>query len=122
MVIGSACRDLSASADHGALALMRVCTETLASDRLVCPQRCGYCASVSESGDARRFGRREPDPVTLTDVAAEDAGDGSREWCFTVRGLDDTVQAARFRTRREAERAHRRFERAMELLGQQITR
>jgi hypothetical protein len=33
-----------------------------------------------------------------------------------VRGLDDTVQAARFATRREAEKAHRRFQRAIELL------
>ena len=39
-----------------------------------------------------------------------------------MRGLDDTVQAARFPTKREAERAHQRFKRAIELLGQQVAR
>lgn len=55
--------------------------------------------------------------VTVTDIAAEKRGDGSHEWCFTVRGLDETVQAARFRSKREAEKAHRRFKRAIELLS-----
>jgi hypothetical protein len=66
-----------------------------------------------------RFERRDDAPVTLTDVAAEDTGDGSREWCFKVQGLDNTVQAARFATRREAEKAHGRLKRALELLGHQ---
>jgi hypothetical protein len=55
-------------------------------------------------------------PLSVSDVAIEETDDGKREWCFSVRGLDDTVQAARFATRREAEKAHRRFERAIELL------
>jgi hypothetical protein len=93
------------------------------------PQQSGYGGWVSESGpdsphdaSARRFEREDADVVTLTDIASEDKGDGSREWCFTVRGLDNTVQAARFATRREAERAHLRLRRAMELLGHRITR
>jgi hypothetical protein len=69
----------------------------------------------------RRFKRDDADLVTLTEVASEDSGDGSREWCFTVRGLDSSVQAARFATRREADRAHLRLRRAIELLGHQIT-
>jgi hypothetical protein len=69
-----------------------------------------------------RFERRGDEPFTLTDVAAEEAGDGSREWCFKVQGLDNTVQAARFATRREAEKAHGRLKRALELLGQQVVR
>lgn len=72
--------------------------------------------------EVRRFKREDAEAVTLTDVSAQDAGDGSREWCFTVRGLDDSVQAARFATRREAERAHLRLRRAMELLGHQSSR
>ncbi len=72
------------------------------------------------SGPGSRFERRKDEPVTLTDVSSEDSGDGSREWCFTVRGLDDSIQAARFRTRREAERAHQRLRRAIELLGHRI--
>ena len=73
-------------------------------------------------GEVRRFKREDAEVVTLTDVSAQEAGDGSREWCFTVRGLDDSVQAARFATRREAERAHLRLRRAMELLGHRISR
>ena len=64
-----------------------------------------------------RFERRDDEPVTVSDVAAEDASDGSRHWCFRVQGLDNTVQAARFTTRREAEKAHERLKRAIELLG-----
>jgi hypothetical protein len=60
--------------------------------------------------------------VTVTDIAEQQRGDGSCEWCFTVRGLDETVQAARFRSKREAEKAHQRFKRGIELLGEQITR
>ena len=74
------------------------------------------------SGSRSRFERRKHEPVTLTDVSSEESGDGSREWCFTVRGLDDSIQAARFHTRREAERAHQRLHRAIELLGRQIAR
>jgi hypothetical protein len=60
--------------------------------------------------------RFEPaEPLSVTDIA-EDTSEGRHEWCFSVRGLD-TVQAARFATRREAEKAHRRFQRAIELLG-----
>jgi hypothetical protein len=62
--------------------------------------------------------RFEPSqPLSVTEVASEETGDGKHEWCFSVKGLDDTVQAARFATRREAEKAHRRFKRAIELLG-----
>jgi hypothetical protein len=62
--------------------------------------------------------RFEPsEPLTVTEVASEETSDGQREWCFSVKGLDETVQAARFATRREAERAHQRFKRAIELLG-----
>jgi hypothetical protein len=61
--------------------------------------------------------RFEPSPpLSVSDVAAEETGDGRREWCFSVRGLDESVQAARFATRREAEKAHRRLQRAIELL------
>ena len=74
------------------------------------PRRARYGAAVMD----------EP-RVTVTDIAEEDRGDGSREWCFTVRGLDETVQAARFRSKREAETAHQRFKRGIELLGQQVT-
>lgn len=58
------------------------------------------------------------EPLSVTEVSPEETGDGKREWCFAVRGLDETVQAARFATRREAEKAHRRFRRAIELLAQ----
>jgi hypothetical protein len=69
---------------------------------------------VNESGS-----RFEPsEDLAVSDIASEETGDGRREWCFSVRGLDETVQAARFATRREAEKAHRRFQRAIELLGQ----
>jgi hypothetical protein len=61
--------------------------------------------------------RFEPgEPLSVSDIASEETSDGRHEWCFLVRGLDDTVQAARFATRREAEKAHRRFQRAIELL------
>ncbi len=61
--------------------------------------------------------RFEPaQPLSVTDIE-EESSDGHPEWCFSVRGLDETVQAARFATRREAEKAHRRFQRAIELLG-----
>ena len=60
--------------------------------------------------------------VTVTDIAEEERGDGSYEWCFSVRGLDEIAQAARFRSKREAEKAHQRFKRGIELLGEQITR
>jgi hypothetical protein len=78
----------------------------------------GYGEAVSKSGS--RFKPPDEEPFTLTDVAAEDAGDGSSHWCFKVQGLDNTVQAARFATRREADKAHGRLKRALELLGQQI--
>jgi hypothetical protein len=58
-----------------------------------------------------RFG-----PLSVSDIAAEEQGDGTREWCFSVRGLGHTVQAARFATHRDAEQAHKRFQRAIELL------
>lgn len=64
----------------------------------------------------------EDPPVTVTDIAEEERSDGSFEWCFSVRGLDETVQAARFRSKREAEKAHQRFTRAIDLLGQQLAR
>jgi hypothetical protein len=66
--------------------------------------------SQSES----RFAPAEP--LSVSDIA-EETSEGRPEWCFSVKGLDDTVQAARFATRREAEKAHRRFQRAIELLG-----
>jgi hypothetical protein len=75
---------------------------------------------VSKPGS--RFERRDDPPVTLTDVAPEETGDGSSQWCFKVQGLDHTVQAARFATRREAEKAHGRLKRALELLGHQPSR
>ena len=61
-----------------------------------------------------RFGPAEP--LSVSDIE-EETSDGRPEWCFSVRGLDETVQAARFATRREAEKAHKRFQRAIELLG-----
>jgi hypothetical protein len=57
--------------------------------------------------------------VTVTEIALQESGDGSREWCFTVCEPDQPVRAARFPTRREAERAHQRFTRALELLSEQ---
>ena len=70
---------------------------------------------MSESDRDSRPGER----LSVTDIAAEETSDGGREWCFSVKGLDETVQAARFATRREAEKAHRRFQRAIEMLGRQ---
>jgi hypothetical protein len=62
--------------------------------------------------------RFEPgEPLSVTDIAPEETSDGERQWCFSVKGLDAPVQAARFATRREAEKAHRRFQRAIELLS-----
>jgi hypothetical protein len=52
----------------------------------------------------------------VSEIAAEQRSDGTPEWSFTVRGLGDSVQAARFATHREAEKAHKRFQRAIELL------
>ena len=61
--------------------------------------------------------RFEPaERLSVTEIE-EETSDGRPEWCFSVRGLDETVQAARFATRREAEKAHHRFQRAIELLG-----
>ena len=57
--------------------------------------------------------------VTVTEIASEPRGDGSCEWSFLVRGLLEPVPAARFRSRREAEKAHRRFTRGIELLDRQ---
>jgi hypothetical protein len=72
---------------------------------------------VSES-----VSRFEPEqPLSVTEVHPEETTDGDRQWCFRVNGLDDTVQAARFTTRREAEKAHRRFKRAIELLARPTT-
>ena len=69
-------------------------------------------------GDRVRVHNSEPDEsLSVTEVASEETSDGGNEWCFSVKGLDETVQAARFATRREAEKAHRRFKRAIELLG-----
>ena len=65
---------------------------------------------MNDSG--RRFQPKEP--VKITDVQPEDKGEG---WHFSVHGLHDNVKAARFRSRAEAERAHRRLKRAFELLG-----
>jgi hypothetical protein len=56
------------------------------------------------------------EPLSVSDIEEETRG-GHPEWCFSVKGLDETVQAARFATRREAEKAHKRFQRAIELLG-----
>jgi hypothetical protein len=56
--------------------------------------------------------------LSVSDIASEKTSDGGNEWCFSVKGLDETVRAARFATRREAEKAHRRFQRAIEMLGQ----
>jgi hypothetical protein len=67
---------------------------------------------VSESKS--RF--RPAEPLSVSDIEEETHG-GRHEWCFSVKGLDETVQAARFATRREAEKAHKRFQRAIELLG-----
>jgi hypothetical protein len=58
----------------------------------------------------------------VTDIASEETSDGKHEWCFAVKGLDETAQAARFATKREAEKAHQRFKRAIELLGRQAAR
>ena len=69
-----------------------------------------------------RFERQDDEPFSLTDVSPEEIGDGSREWCFKVQGLDTTVQAARFATRREADKAHDRLKRALELLTHQVSR
>ena len=69
-----------------------------------------------------RVERQDDEPFTLTEVAAEDTDDGSREWCFRVQGLENTVQAARFATRREADKAHDRLKRALELLTHQVGR
>ena len=69
-----------------------------------------------------RFERRDREPFTLTDVASEETRRRVEQWCFKVQGLDNTVQAARFATRREAEKAHHRLKRALELLGQQVPR
>jgi hypothetical protein len=60
--------------------------------------------------------RRRFEPLSVSEIAASERGDGTREWSFLVRGLGDTVQAPRFATHREAEKAHRRFQRAIELL------
>jgi hypothetical protein len=73
---------------------------------------------VSKPGS--RFERKGSEPFTVSDVTPEEAGDGSSWWCFKVHGLDNTVQAARFASRREAERAHGRLKRAIELLGHQL--
>jgi hypothetical protein len=61
-----------------------------------------------------QFGPAEP--LSVSDIE-EETSSGHPEWCFSVKGLDETVQAARFTTRREAEKAHRRFQRAIELLS-----
>jgi hypothetical protein len=86
--------------------------------RLAGVGRDGYGEAVSKSGS--RFERPAEEPFTVTEVAPEEAGDGSSHWCFKVQGLDNTVQAARFTTRREAEKAHGRLKRAIELLGRQV--
>ena len=111
---------MSGFAEAGALALVtaHVFTRTRRLHRLAGLDRDGYGEPVSKSGS--RFERSDEEPFTLSDVAAEKASDGSSQWCFKVQGLDTTVQAARFATRREAEKAHGRLKRALELLGQQI--
>jgi hypothetical protein len=93
-----------------------VLTRTRESGQLARPHWYGYGDPVTKPGS--RFERRDDEPFTLTDVSVEDADDGSSQWCFKVQGLDSTVQAARFTTRREAEKAHHRLKRALELLGQ----
>jgi hypothetical protein len=111
---------LSGFAKAGALALVaaHVFTRTRRFYQLVGLDHSGYGEPVSKSGS--RFERPDDEPFTLTDVAAEEASDGSSQWCFKVQGLDSTVQAARFATRREAEKAHGRLKRALELLGHQL--
>jgi hypothetical protein len=111
---------LSGFSEAGALTLIaaHVFTRTRRFHRLARLDRSGYGEPVSKSGS--RFEKRDEEPFTLSDVAAEQASDGSSQWCFKVQGLDSTVQAARFATRREAEKAHGRLKRALELLGQQV--
>jgi hypothetical protein len=101
-----------------ALIAIHVFTRTRRLRRLAGLDRYGYGEPVSKSGS--RFERRDDEPFTLSDVSAEEASDGSSQWCFKVQGLDTTVQAARFATRREADKAHGRLKRALELLGQQV--
>jgi hypothetical protein len=112
---------LSGFSEAGALALLATCvfTRTPRFRPLAGVDRYGYGEAVSKSGS--RFERRDDEPFTLTDVSAEEASDGSSQWCFKVQGLDTTVQAARFATRREAEKAHGRLKRALELLGSQVS-
>ena len=57
--------------------------------------------------------------VTVTEIASEPRGDGTCEWSFVVRGLLEPVPAARFRSKRDAEKARRRFTRGIELLDRQ---
>jgi hypothetical protein len=111
---------LSGFAEAGALALVAagVFTRTRWFHQLARLDHSRYGESVSKSGS--RFERSDEEPFILTDVASEEASDGSNQWCFMVQGLDTTVQAARFATRREAEKAHGRLKRALELLGQQV--
>ena len=71
------------------------------------------CAGERIRVQVRARASRSPSPTS----PPRRPSDGKREWCFSVQGLDETVQAARFATRREAEKAHRRFKRAIELLG-----
>jgi hypothetical protein len=120
LVIGSGHPDLSDCSRVGALALIRahVPTRTRRFRALAGLDDYGYGEAVSKPGS--RFERPAEKPFTVTDIAAEDAGDGSSHWCFKVQGLDNTVQAARFATRREAEKAHGRLKRAIELLGHQL--
>jgi len=73
------------------------------------PDRAGYGAGVKEPDS--RF-----EPLSVTDIE-EETSDGRPEWCFSVGGVGETVRAARFATRREAEKAHKRFQRAIELLS-----
>jgi hypothetical protein len=111
---------LSGFAEAGALALVaaHVFTRTREFHQLARLDHYGYGDPVSKPGS--RFERSDEEPFTLTEVAAEEASDGSSQWCFMVQGLDSTVQAARFATRREAEKAHGRLKRALELLGHQV--
>jgi hypothetical protein len=101
-----------------ALVAAHVFTRTRGFHPLAGLDHCRYGEPVSKSGS--RFERSDEEPFTLTDVAAEEASDGSSHWCFKVQGLDTTVQAARFATRREAEKAHGRLKRALELLGHHV--